>query len=499
MMNDVEANGSYREYEEPKPGFLADLFEVDIRSLAIFRVAIGLLILADLGNRLPILEMFYTDEGILPRELAQAYLGEGFWSLYWIDGSLAFTRVLFAFTAISAIAFTVGFNTRLMNVICLILVSSLQVSNPLVLTGGHIEMRLLLFWSMFLPLGAVWSVDSRLDRERPPVTYRLTSVATMAILLQVASIYFLSGIAKLNEDWYSGRAVEIVLGLEMFVKPMGETLRQYPGFLKFVTYATLVTELIGPVLMFLPKINKFSRGMMMAIFWSMHIAIWLTMSIGIFSLMAMAAWLVFVPYQFWAIWNRHQAEPPSTMSFAQTLPQLFGSILCAAALVYVVLLSVANFNKANSTWFTQDMRRIGNATLIVQEFRLFGRPPADSPMFEYQAKLTDETEVDIFKEMMAKSNNPDASVYQYFSTQHWRRIHSNLLAEPNQPPTDVVNRIRDRLLEQIVHRWNQHHDENQAIATAALNCYLRSIELNQQWGEPRKEVWATWSKDTTTE
>ena len=473
-----------------------DLFELDVRSLAIFRVALALLMLGDLANRIPVLEMFYSDEGILPRDMAQAYLGTGFWSLYWIDGSAVVAHVLFALTAVSAFCFMIGFKTRLSNIVCLILISSLQVCNPLVLTGGHIEMRLMLFWSVFLPMGAVWSIDARLDPKNKLWDPRVTSMATMAIMIQVASLYFFPGIAKLNGYWFDGHAVEYVLGLEMFVKPCGESVRQFPGFLVAINYLTLVAEVVGPILMFIPRFNKFNRWMMMALFWLMHIGIWMTMSIGIFSLMAMASWLIFVPFQFWEFWNPRRTLTQPVVSWARTLPQLLGNIVCGLALVYVLAINIANINKEKSTWFSDNLRTLGNATMIIQEFKLFGTPPLESPVIEYQAQLNDGTKVDIFRETMCKPNEMPDSVYQYFPTQHWRRVHSNLFTVPDQATSEIVRRIRHRLLDRIVIRWNQEHDQQRGVSSASILCCRRPIELNGNWGEPINEVWAEWPQNS---
>ena len=46
-----------------------DLFGIDTRSLAVFRIALALAILADLLIRAPDLGALYTEEGVLPRAL----------------------------------------------------------------------------------------------------------------------------------------------------------------------------------------------------------------------------------------------------------------------------------------------------------------------------------------------------------------------------------------------------------------------------------------------
>ena len=50
-------------------GILRDLFGIDVRCLAIFRIAMALIILADLVFRSRFIVESYTDEGFLPRDL----------------------------------------------------------------------------------------------------------------------------------------------------------------------------------------------------------------------------------------------------------------------------------------------------------------------------------------------------------------------------------------------------------------------------------------------
>ena len=48
---------------------LAEPFSIDLRSLAVFRIAFGTLLLCDLGLRAPLLETNYTDAGVMPRAI----------------------------------------------------------------------------------------------------------------------------------------------------------------------------------------------------------------------------------------------------------------------------------------------------------------------------------------------------------------------------------------------------------------------------------------------
>ena len=68
--------------------WLAEIFALDVRSLALFRVSVALVVLADLAARSGDLRDHYTDVGILPRATAIAEYGRyGFLSLHLFGGS----------------------------------------------------------------------------------------------------------------------------------------------------------------------------------------------------------------------------------------------------------------------------------------------------------------------------------------------------------------------------------------------------------------------------
>lgn len=53
-------------------GYLVDCVRVDTRSLAVFRIFVGLLAVADVLLWARNFSIYYTDDGIIPQELAQA-------------------------------------------------------------------------------------------------------------------------------------------------------------------------------------------------------------------------------------------------------------------------------------------------------------------------------------------------------------------------------------------------------------------------------------------
>ncbi len=78
---------------------------------------------------------------------------------YRFDGSYAWALGSVVLTLLCSILFAIGFRTRFMTVALWVLMTALLRRNQLATDGGDSVARCLLFWSMFLPLGAFWSVD----------------------------------------------------------------------------------------------------------------------------------------------------------------------------------------------------------------------------------------------------------------------------------------------------------------------------------------------------
>ena len=104
---------------------IKELFGADLRSLAIFRIAIALLIILDLMIRVSDLEAFYTDEGLIPRNflyMEQHY--HWYTSIYMLSGSKVFVSVLFLVNGFFVLCLLFGYRTQLMTFACWILMIS---------------------------------------------------------------------------------------------------------------------------------------------------------------------------------------------------------------------------------------------------------------------------------------------------------------------------------------------------------------------------------------
>lgn len=291
--------------DSPAPGWwrtkVMEVFGADLRSLVLFRIVLAFLVLADLANRATDLSAHYTDAGVLPRTvLLQEVLSRWSFSLNIMNGETFFQALLFCVAAVAALGLLVGYRTRLMTVVVWVLLLSIQWRNPLVGGADGPLLRLMLFWAMFLPLGAYWSVDRALKSAVSRPSPRFLSVATVGLFMQIAFVYWFSAALKSGPEWHmDGTALYYALSLDQISTPVGQYLLNFPGLLTVMTFATFGLEALGPFLLFCPFFTGPVRTGAVMAFMSLHLGIWLTMDIGIFPWISALCMVCFLPGWFW--------------------------------------------------------------------------------------------------------------------------------------------------------------------------------------------------------
>ena len=294
---------------------LLPVFEVDLRTLALFRAALGLVLLCITLLRFQDLRAFYGDDGVMPRDWLIATDSAWRFSLHLVNGTLLFQGLLLGVAALAAFMFMLGWRTRLATILSWLLCVSIHSRNPLVLIGGDYLMVSLLFWSLFLPLGARWSVDAALSTRAPPQDHRHLSWAGAGLLLQVVSVYFFSALLKSDPVWWpTGTAVFYALSLESYATSLGHWLLNFPTLLRLLTYYVWWLELLGPILVFSPILNKPLRFVVMLMLIAMHLGFLLCLELGHFPLVSLASLTALCGGWVWdALARRDAARNPGTL------------------------------------------------------------------------------------------------------------------------------------------------------------------------------------------
>lgn len=302
---------------------LKRVFSFDLRSIALFRMLLGSLLLCDLLLRSFDLSDFYTDAGVLPRHQLLSISHKWYWSLHTASGELWWQIVLFTIAGLAAIALLLGYRSKLAALVSFVLLASLLNRNGLILQGGDQLLVIMCFWSLFLPLGACYSVDASLipEFQRNP-NVQLTrndrdqsyfSVATIAIVFQILYLYIFTALLKTGDAWLVRfDAAYYALSLQQFTTPIGEWIKQFPALLGLATRYVIVVEFIAPLLVLCPFFWPWVRITGLLLLASLHVAFLLMLHIGLFPLIDFMALSLLIPTAVWAMLDNR--KPPHRLT-----------------------------------------------------------------------------------------------------------------------------------------------------------------------------------------
>ncbi len=413
----------------PRPGraLLARLFALDPRTLAAFRLAAGAVLLLDLAIRFSDLAAMYGDEGMFPRDqIRLRYTSAWNWSFHFAGGSTEFQTALFALAALFGLALLAGFQTRWATIGSWLLLVSIQHRVPPILNAGDGLLRLLLFWGMFLPLGQAWSVDAwRRRRAHPSLTpdrSPVLSVASAAIQLQMALMYFLSAIFKSTPDWFRGQVIAGSLAHDIYAKPPGEWALQFPALLTAMTFGVFVLEWAGPLLLFLPWWTGRVRLAVIGALAAMHLGIEACLTVGLFSLISLAGLTLFLPAE---IWPRHGSDAPvaSAPPVAGRRSHWLREGLCAALLLYVLGLNVAGVvSHARGQPSTAGWKPLNSGLGLGQKWGMFDETPSKDGWYVARGWRPDGSQIDLLQDGAPVSwDRPDYPT-RMFPNHRWRKL-----------------------------------------------------------------------------
>lgn len=282
--------------------------DLDLRSLALVRVLAGVILLLDTLVRATDVTAFYTDGSSLSRyALLDLGWNQNWFSVYMMTGNRAGVTFLMALQTIFATGMILGWRTRVMVFWSWVFLISIHNRNPMVVNGGDIYLRVVLFWLLFLPCGQRWSWDARHSRSdlrwwMPSLSGgTVRSLAGLGLLMQLASVYWFAALPKTDPSWTATfTATGLALMLDQFITPFGVWFRTtFWEWLPLMTYLVIGWEFCAPFLLFFP----FDRGQVrtIAIFGiaAMHTGFGLCMELGLFAWIGICMPMSLLPSWFW--------------------------------------------------------------------------------------------------------------------------------------------------------------------------------------------------------
>jgi hypothetical protein len=238
---------------------------------------------------------FFSDRGLVTVATLEKVVTRDWHSiLAWIRNPLG-VKVVLAALFVTGTCFTVGLYTRVSAIVLFILVTSFHERNGLVLNSGDAVLRTMLFFFMFAPSGAAFSVD-RLRNQKwhgdsPLPDVQILPWAQRMMQIQVALIYLTTAIQKTRGDLYrNGSAMYYVFGLVDFNVHGIEQLTNYPGLYKTLTFGMLGIEFALPCLLWF----KASRPYAIAMGVTLHLWIMWCMTMPVFGILMIATYICFL-------------------------------------------------------------------------------------------------------------------------------------------------------------------------------------------------------------
>lgn len=261
-------------------------------TLALVRIAVGLICLGWTLSLLPDLFAFFSSGGVVPEPPEDQ--GEGVWGLLNIFPSDFALVTVYIALLVGSIALTLGLFTRVAAIVVLLGLLAFARRNVWVLNSGDGLVRVLVLFLVFAPAGASLSLDRlwrHRDRfwefpERAPWALRL-------IQIQLSVLYVSTVWQKVRGTaWNDGTAVSFANRLEDLERfPLPSFLTDGVLISNILTFGTLAVELSLGILIW----NRVLRPYVIGAGVALHAGIDYSIRVGFFSYAIFAAYLAFVP------------------------------------------------------------------------------------------------------------------------------------------------------------------------------------------------------------
>lgn len=247
------------------------LFALDSRSLALMRIGAGFFILWDLILRLSDFSAHFGPQAVfsvefarqleqLPRQVVALTPSSALMSLHTLSGSALWQGLLFALTFVAVTSYAVGYKTRLSAFVSLILIMSMHNRNIMMLYPGDDFSRLVLFFSCFLQVGQVWSIDSQCKVTGHPATdFGFPTLYAAAYILFISWYFSIAGFTKLGSSWKEGLGVYYLISRESWTTGLGGPIVSRLWLLHLLNEVTWYGESLLPILFLLPWRNQLFR------------------------------------------------------------------------------------------------------------------------------------------------------------------------------------------------------------------------------------------------
>lgn len=434
-------------------------FSLDPRSLALYRVGLGGLLVADCLLRGRDFSLMLAPDGILPPDLVRrSFADAGHWSLALIRDAAWWNGTVLGLEGLAGVLLVCGIRPRLATIIGWVAVVSLIRRTATATNAGDLWLACQLLWASFLPLGSRWSLDGRRGTGGfPPAA--VLSVATAALVLQLGAVYLGAGLAKCNAGWFTGVALQRSLSVHDHGTPLGETIGAIPWLVTPLQWAVPLVELAVPLVL-LGRPSPRARLALVVLGISFHVGVGCIMSLGLFPAVGIVAWLPLIPAAAWPASTRGASERVAGLGLGPSCGCGFVAALAGAAFVWHSILGA-------SEPLPRPLDALVSLACVPQQWRMFGTVRDRIQWVTCRATLADGRVVDPLRAGRPAVAGPPEGGFTSLPSHRWHRFLWRL-------PEPAARRFGSPAAAAIARHWNARHGpEAQAV----------TVELRVGWTE----------------
>lgn len=465
---------------------------LDLRSLGLFRLLLGFVLLFDLLGRLFIINDFYTDFSAIPRgplisDLSNSY----FFSVFHLAGKSFYIYFLCFMAALSYLSLAIGYKTKIANFLSWFFFVSFSARAPILSHGGDDLIRLSLFWLFFLPSGSYFSIDQIKSKLKPNPS--VLNLSSLVFVFQLITMYFFTALLKVHPRWMSeGSAIYYALELDQFLTSFGFLFRELTSLhlLKFLTQVTFWIELIVPFFIFIPIKNSIFRLISILTFIGFHFGLFLIFKLGTFPWICMIYWLALIPTDTWKkSWenkiesyllkiSQYFPEPFQTSTFYQKLNPAWTQVVVTFLFAIAFFWNIALHKDDDNIEIKGPLYQIGSVLRLHQHWNMFAPYPAlNDGWVVVEGNLLNGKVWDVFNNKEFTTERPDR-ISEMFKGSQWRKYLMNI-------STDEYDSHRLYFGRYICRSWNSARTGDEKVDTFKVYFML---EKTRPPGEPRSEI-----------
>ncbi len=210
----------------------------------------------------------------------------------WVKSLGNFTYILFFVCGLAAIFVALGFKYRIAIITFFLSFTYIELIDKTIYLNHYYFISMMSFLMIFLPLNALFSIDSYLNKK----SYKLVPSWTIdSIKIMLTIVYLYAGLAKINSDWLlKAMPLKIWLPSKYDLPFLGENLMQQNWFHYAMSWSGMFYDLLIPFLLF----NKRTRIFAFILVVFFHVFTRVLFPIGMFPFVMIISTLIFFESNF---------------------------------------------------------------------------------------------------------------------------------------------------------------------------------------------------------